>query len=129
MAERIGQIENQKQKRKNQKMSTEQNPEKGKKKENEMNFEFIDENDIESVKRGRKAQVDGEMVAFFAKAKVGQSIKVAVLALSTEMTKAEADKEKAKHNAKIRSHAKAAGWAKVAIKWDIKGFPVAKRIA
>ena len=52
----------------------ENNKEKGK----EMDFEFIEESEIESVKRGRKAIVIPELVEFLSKAKVGQIVKIIV---------------------------------------------------
>lgn len=106
-------------------MATEKNPEKGK----GMDFEFIDETEIESVKRGRKAIVIAEMVEFLSKAKVGQSVKLSSFALDSALDADSKKKEKATHSATIRAQAKLAGWAKVAIIWDVKGFPVAKRVA
>ena len=98
--------------------------------ENEFGFEFIEESEMESVKRGRKAQVIPEMVQFFAKAKVGQIVKVNYFAIDTEKASAEEVKlAKAKNAATIRSHAKASGWSKVQISWSPKGVPQVKRIA
>ena len=98
-------------------------------KENGMDFEFIDESAIESVKRGRKPVVIGEMVAFFAKAKVGQTIKVANLSIDLALDAESKKKMKAAHSATIRNQAKIAEWKKVSIKWDTKGIPYAKREA
>lgn len=98
--------------------------------ENEFGFEFIEESEMESVKRGRKAQVIPEMVAFFAKAKVGQIVRVNYFAIGAELVSAEEIKlAKAKNAATIRSHAKASGWAKVQISWSPTGVPQVKRIA
>ncbi len=114
--------------RKNQKMAREKDS--GTPEENEFGFEFIEESEMESVKRGRKAQVIPEMVAFFAKAKVGQIVKVNYFAIDTESVSAEDVKTaKAKNAATIRSHAKASGWSKVQISWSPKGVPQVKRIA
>lgn len=105
------------------------NPEENDK-ENEMDFEFINEEEIESVKRGRKAIVIPEMVQFMAKAKVGQIVKLANLALVEDFATAEDKKNaKATNSAIIRSQAKIAGWVKVRITWDIKNVPYAKKIA
>lgn len=116
--------------RKGKKMATDKNPEMGKKKEEAMDFEFIDESEIESVKRGRKAQVIPEMLEVFTKTKVGQVVKVVRFALGEEIL-SDSDKKtaKAKNSATIRSHAKAAGWKKVQIWWSPKGVPQVKRIA
>lgn len=98
--------------------------------ENEFSFEFIEESEIESVKRGRKAVVIPAMVEFFAKAKVGQIVKVANLALGDEFVTAEDKKTaKAANSAIIRNQAKIAGWKKVRITWDIKNVPYAKKVS
>lgn len=93
----------------------------------EMGFEFINEDEIQSVKRGRKATVIPEMVAFFQKAKVGQNVKIARFALEATIRE-EIVKEKAKKNATIKAQAKLAGWKNVSVKWDVTGIPVAKRL-
>ena len=99
-------------------------------KENEMNFEFIDENEIESVKRGRKAHIVPELVAFLSKAKVGQTVKVSMFALDNSIVTPEDKKNaKAKNSAILRSQAKASGWAKVAIIWDTNNVPFLKKIS
>lgn len=99
-------------------------------KENAMKWEFIDENEIESVKRGRKANVVPELVAFLSKAKVGQTVRVAMFALDNEIVTLEDKKNaKAKNSAILRSQAKASGWAKCAIIWDTNNIPFLKRIA
>lgn len=120
--------------RKYQKMSktiTSSNDENNdKKKENEMNFEFIEESEIESVKRGRKAIVIPELVEFLTKAKVGQLVKVSMFALDNESVTLEDKKNaKAKNSATLRAQAKASGWAKVGIIWDTKNVPFLKRLA
>lgn len=110
-------------------MATEKNPEKGNEKGKEMDFEFIDEEAIESVKRGRKPVVIAEMVAFFAKAKIGQTVKVANLAIDQDLDAESKKKMKAAHSATIRAQAKLADWKKIGIVWDVKGVPYAKRKA
>lgn len=108
-------------------MSAEKDPEKGKE---EMDFEFINESEIESVKRGRKAVVIPELVQFLAKAKVGQNVKLNKLALVGEFATAEDKKTaKASVSATIRNQSKIAGWNKVRIVWTIENVPVAKRVA
>jgi hypothetical protein len=102
------------------------NKEKGK----EMNFEFIEESEIESVKRGRKAIVIPELVEFLTKAKVGQIVKVAMFALDNETVAIEDRKNaKASASATLRSQAKASGWAKVGIIWDTNNVPFLKKIS
>lgn len=108
-------------------MTTEKDPAKGKDKE--MDFEFIDESEIESVKRGRKPIVITEMVAFMSKAKVGQIVKLANLAIDSALDAESKKKAKATNSATIRAQAKNANWVKVGIVWDKNGIPYAKRKA
>jgi hypothetical protein len=119
-------------KRKNKTMAaknTSGNPEENDK-ENKMEFEFIEESEIESVKRGRKAIVIPELVAFLSKAKVGQTVRVAMFALDNEIVTLEDKKTaKAKNSATLRAQAKASGWAKVAIIWDVNNVPFLKKIS
>lgn len=113
--------------------NTSGNPEENDKeneKEMKMEFEFIEESEIESVKRGRKAIVVPELVAFLTKAKVGQTVKVPTFALDSSLATAEEKKTaKAKNSATLRVQAKNAGWKKVAIIWDVNNTPFLKRTA
>ena len=112
--------------------NTSGNPEENDKeneKEINMEFEFIEESEIESVKRGRKANVVPELVEFLSKAKVGQMVKVAMFALDSELVTPEDKKNaKAKNSATLRAQAKASGWSKVGIIWDVKNVPFLKRL-
>lgn len=110
-------------------MASEKDPEKGNEKGKEMDFEFIDEEAIESVKRGRKPVVIAEMVAFFAKAKVGQTVKVPTFSIDKALDAESKKKMKAANAATIRNQAKLADWKKVGITWDVNGVPYAKRKA
>lgn len=128
-------------------MATEKDPDKESEKDKPMDYEFIDEKEIESVKRGRKPRVIAEMVAFFAKAKVGQMAKIGSMAIDSALYAELDSARKANDNAKvqeivseikstkaaisatIRTQAKIANWKKVSIKWDTKGTPYAKREA
>jgi hypothetical protein len=114
---------------KNTSGSPEENNEENEKEIN-MEFEFINEEEIESVKRGRKAIVIPELVAFLSKAKVGQTVRVPMFALDNEIVTLEDKKNaKAKNSAILRSQAKASGWAKVAIIWDVNNVPFLKKIS
>ena len=114
---------------KNSSGNPEENPEENEKEMN-MQFEFINEEEIESVKRGRKAHVVPELVAFLSKAKVGQTVRVPMFALDNEIVTLEEKKNaKAKNSAILRSQAKASGWAKVGIIWDVNNVPFLKKIA
>lgn len=112
--------------------------EKGKK----MDFEFIEESEIESVKRGRKAIVIPELVEFLSKAKVGQIVKVKSFALGAEfvptkdmtlaqVTELNLEKKNAKATASatLRSQARSSGWVKVGIIWDTNNVPNLKKIS
>lgn len=107
-----------------------------------MDFEFIEESEIESVKRGRKAIVIPELVEFLAKAKVGQIVQVKMFALGTEfvptknmtlaqVTELNLEKKNAKATASatLRSQAKSSGWSKVGIIWDTNNVPNLKKIS
>ena len=114
---------------KNTSGSPEENNEENEKEIN-MEFEFINEEEIESVKRGRKAIVIPELVAFLSKAKVGQTVRVSMFALDKDIVSAEDKKTaKAKYSATLRAQAKASGWAKVAIIWDVNNVPFLKKIS
>lgn len=117
------------------------------KKNSESDYEFIDESEIQSVKRGRKSIVFPEMIEFFKKVKIGQTIKMAKLALNpvlfSELEKAvelddkekiaeisaEIRKVKATRSALIRSQAYKSDWEKTTVIWDKFGVPYAKRQA
>lgn len=86
-----------------------------------MDFEFIDESDVESVKRGRKSTVPTELVKALATVPKGKAVKLT--ALAGDVTNAEAYKaHKASTSATIRSAGKQAG-VKVAISWSRAGVP------
>ena len=86
-----------------------------------MDFEFIDENEIESVKRGRKSTVSPELVEAFRTAPTGKAIRVAMLA--GDPTDAEAYLlHKASASAMLRSAGTQAG-KKVKISWSPAGVP------
>jgi hypothetical protein len=86
-----------------------------------MDFEFIDENEIESVKRGRKSTVSPELVEAFRSAPTGKAIRLAMLA--GDPTDAEAYKlHKASASATIRSAGTQAGKV-VKISWSPAGVP------
>ena len=86
-----------------------------------MDFEFIDENEVESVKRGRKTTVPAELVKALASVPKGKVIKLTSLAGDT--TNETAYKaHKATASATIRSAGRQAG-VKVAISWSPAGVP------
>ena len=86
-----------------------------------MDFEFIDEGDIESVKRGRKSTVSPELVEAFRKVPAGKAVKITALAgnpADAETYKA----HKASASATIRSASAQAG-KKAKISWSSAGVP------
>ena len=86
-----------------------------------MDFEFIDENEIESVKRGRKSTVSPELVEAFRKVPAGKAVKVT--ALAGNPADAEAYKlHKASASAMLRSAGAQAGKT-VKISWSSAGVP------
>lgn len=89
-----------------------------------MDFEFIDETDMESVKRGRKTTVPAELVEALASVPKGKVIKLTALAGDTTDTVAY-KAHKANASATIRSAGKVAG-VKVAISWSPAGVPQVK---
>lgn len=85
-----------------------------------MDFEFIDESDIESVKRGRKSSVPQELVDVLRKLTAGKALALRAFAGDT---KDEGYKSyKASTSATIRSAAKLAN-VKVTISWSPAGVP------
>lgn len=85
-----------------------------------MDFEFIDEGEIESVKRGRKSTVPTELVELLAKVPVGKAVVLRDYAgdPSDEGYKS----YKASTSAMLRQAGKTAG-VKVTIAWSPAGVP------
>lgn len=85
-----------------------------------MDFEFIDEGDMENVRRGRKSTVPQELVDALRAIPKGKVLAITAFTLDP---KAEDYKNaKASTSAVIRSAGKQAG-VKVSIAWSPKGFP------
>lgn len=88
-----------------------------------MDFEFIDEGDIESVKRGRKSTVPTELVELLAKCPQGKAV---VLRDYAGNPSEEGYKSyKASTSAMLRQAGKLAG-VKVTIAWSPAGVPQVK---
>ena len=85
-----------------------------------MDFEFIDENDIESVKRGRKSEVPTELVELLTKCPQGKAIVLRDYAGNPNDE--DYKSYKASTSATIRNAGKLAG-VKVAIAWSPAGVP------
>lgn len=85
-----------------------------------MDFEFIDEADIQSVKRGRKSQVPQELVDLIAKIPAGKAVVVKDLALDPK------DEDYKSRKASISSTIRQAGrisGREVAISFSPSGVP------
>ena len=85
-----------------------------------MDFEFIDEGDIEGVKRGRKSTVPAELVEALRTAPKGKALVLRQYA--GDVTAADYPQHKARHGATIRSAGKSAG-VKVSVVWSPAGVP------
>lgn len=85
-----------------------------------MDFEFIDEGDIEGVKRGRKSQVPQELIDLFRKVPAGKAVKLPAYAGDP----ADPDYKAHKQNASsvIRQAGKQAG-IQTRIQWSPAGVP------
>lgn len=98
-------------------------PNKSRKVGKVMNFEFIDEDDIQSVKRGRKSQVPQALVDALAKMPTGKAVVVRDLALDPKDE--DYKTRKATVSATIRQAGKQAS-VEVAIAWSPAGVPQVK---
>jgi hypothetical protein len=85
-----------------------------------MEFEFIDENEIEAVRRGRKSNVSAELVEAFRTMPKGKAVKVK--GLSVDPKSEDFKNDKATASATIRTAGRLAG-VKVSISWSPEGIP------
>lgn len=85
-----------------------------------MDFEFIDENDMQGVKRGRKSTVPQELIDVLSKLPVGKAC--ALREYAGDPTDEGYKSYKATISAMIRSAAKQAG-VKTSITWSPAGVP------
>ena len=88
-----------------------------------MDFEFIDENEIEAVRRGRKSTAPAELVEAFGKMPKGKAVKLT--GLRQDPTDPEYKTNKQTASAVIRTAGKLAGVA-VSIQWSPDGVPRVK---
>lgn len=88
-----------------------------------MDFEFIDENDIQAVRRGRKTTVPTELVEALRSMPKGKAVVVKDYAL--DPTSDDYKNEKASVSATIRKAGELAG-VKVSIAWTPTGLPQVK---
>lgn len=89
-----------------------------------MDFEFIDESDIESVKRGRKSSVPPELVEAIKSLPMGKAVVVKTMAL--DPTDPDYKSHKATVSATLRTAGRQAG-TEVSISFTPKGVPQVKR--
>lgn len=88
-----------------------------------MDFEFIDENEIESVKRGRKSNASPELVKALSEVPTGKVVKITAMAV--DPASEDFKNDKATMSASIRTAGKLAG-VKVSISWSPAGVPQVK---
>jgi hypothetical protein len=87
-----------------------------------MKFEIISDDEVSYVKRGRKSQVDPDMVKAFSTLKPGKAVRITDM--KGDPKNAEAYKtHKAKYSAQIRTAMKAAGHDSCRIVWTPDGVP------
>ena len=89
-----------------------------------MDFEFIDEADIQSVKRGRKTTVPSELVEMLTKLPKGQAVLLRQFALDPKAD--DYKTQKASKSAMLRKAGELAG-LEVSITWSPAGVPQVKR--
>jgi len=85
-----------------------------------MDFEFIDEGDMDFIPRGRRSSVPAELVNAIAKLGKGKAIRVS--SMKVDVTKPTAKTDKARVSATIRQ-AGAQAKTKVSIAWSLDGTP------
>lgn len=88
-----------------------------------MDFEFISEEDIQSVKRGRKSTVPQELVDLLKKVPAGKAVVLKDFALDPKDESYKTNK--ASRSATIRQAGKQAG-VEVGISWSPAGVPQVK---
>lgn len=125
-------------------------------KDDDFDFEIIDENEVELVKKGRKANINHKLLEAMKKLPTGKVIKLPshaveqsivqeVRKLQNELAtgnpqdkdaknarlqslQKEIASHKAKYSANIRAHAEKAKWENASIKWSIDYCPIVSRI-
>ena len=111
----------------------------------ENDFEIIDENEMETVSRGRKANIDHKLLEIMKSLPKGKVVKLTKFSIPQTLidshkeavknkdleTALAIEKEMAKHKAKIsaqvRTHAKSAKWENQSITWSTNGCPNVQR--
>lgn len=84
-------------------------------------FEVVDTSSVEFAKRGRKSNIDPQLVAKLATLKPKQALRVG--SLKVDMKSADYKTEKARVSAQLRNAARSAGLAKFDIRWTLDGTP------
>jgi hypothetical protein len=91
-----------------------------------MDFEFIDEGDIEGVKRGRKSQVPQELIDLFKAIPAGKAVRLSEFA--GDPTDPDYKTHKQNAGSTIRQASKQAG-IEIRISWSPAGVPQVSRKA
>lgn len=84
-------------------------------------FEFIDSSEVEFVRRGRKSNIDGKLVAKLATLPKGKS--VAIVSLRQDPTLSTYKTDKARVSSQIRTACVSAGLDGFRILWSPAGVP------
>lgn len=88
-------------------------------------FEVVDSASIEYVKRGRKSNVDPELVNKLKTLPVGKSLTVRKMAQNPDSPTYASDKGRV--GAQIRNACKSAGITTFSIRWSVDGIPAIVR--
>lgn len=84
-------------------------------------FEVVETSSVQFAKRGRKSNVDPQLVAKLATLKPKQAL--AIKSMKVDMKSADYKTEKARISAQLRTAAKSAGLTKFDIRWTLEGVP------
>lgn len=93
-------------------------------KSNEWDFEEIPEDQVVGVPRGRKSNVDPDLVAALRTLKSGRAVRIGALKLDPTSSTYKVDK--ARVSATLRSAMRSAGHSAFGIIWSPEGVPQVK---
>lgn len=95
-------------------------------KDEDFEYEFINDDEMEFAKRGRKAKINAQLLSILEKAPKGKFFKVSQLAIDPKSEKASV--KKAAISQELRKHLKMAKWTEFQIKWTTDFVPCVKII-
>lgn len=97
--------------------------------ENNDGIEFVDFSEMELAKRGRKPIVDEILLEAMKAMKKDQAIRINRMTIQSNGDPKDLKKDQAKISARIRNHAKMAGWEKTFVAFQNGVTPIVKRLA